>query len=587
LAILTIVICSLAGASASQALGDDISVVATVDRNSVWLGETFTYTVEVSGVQTGVRVKLPAMDAFRVAFGPSQGTQVSLVNGVVSMKSTASYTLLTVKAGSFRIDPATVTVGRRQYTTNAVAVTVRDAGGIRAGGTGRAQPQKGIYVTVETDKIEAYVNEQVILLFRLFVASQVTLAPPVRYIQPTLEGFLSEPLDTRDGYDTIINGVPYRVLELATALFPVRPGELTIVGAGAEGNVRVSRTLFGRTQRFTLTAEPTTLTVKPLPEPGKPASFTGSVGQFKLSVNKVPEEVEVGAPITLTAKISGSGSISGIGDPVLPEVEDVKRYELDPNQKITSRRDGLQGEKSFEIVLRPQKEGTLVIPKLEFTYFDTEQESYRTLARGPFELNVIPAANATAMRVVSFDTAAGKRGIQVVGEDIFTIYSTPGRLSSSETLSAPAWVVLLTAPPCAHLLVLLAVRRKYRLKTDVRYVRHLNALRTARATLKAAARTCRSGRTGEACPGIAGAISNYLSDKLNLAPGALTSEETVEKLEAAGAAPELISEVVAILDQCDAARYAGAGEEPVGTAQLVKRTESLLSRLERVFGKMR
>ena len=89
------------------------------------------------------------------------------------------------------------------------------------------------------------------------------------------------------------NGEDYRFLVLRkTVLYPQKTGKLNIEPLSLDISVQVPtnrRDIFGRRMMAqahrTVSAGNKTINVKPLPEAGKPADFSGAVGGFSFDVS--------------------------------------------------------------------------------------------------------------------------------------------------------------------------------------------------------------------------------------------------------------------------------------------------------------
>ena len=112
---------------------------------------------------------------------------------------------------------------------------------------------------------------------------------------PDFENFWSRNIDNdqlsvKNGS---FGGEPYRYIELRkTVLYPQKTGELKINPLTLNLSVEVPtnrRDIFGRrlyeTVEHRISAKTRTINVKPLPEEGKPASFTGAVGKFSIDTS--------------------------------------------------------------------------------------------------------------------------------------------------------------------------------------------------------------------------------------------------------------------------------------------------------------
>src|SRR5205823_13390231 len=73
---------------------------------------------------------------------------------------------------------------------------------------------------------------------------------------------------------------------------------------------------FAERRDIKVKSEPVALQIKPLP-PGAPPAFSGAVGNFTIAAAADPKKVQIGDPITITAKISGRGNFDRVSTPVL------------------------------------------------------------------------------------------------------------------------------------------------------------------------------------------------------------------------------------------------------------------------------
>src|SRR5262249_29320254 len=122
-----------------------------------------------------------------------------------------------------------------------------------------------------------------------------------------------------------------------------------------------------------------------------PDGFNGAVGQFSLQVTASPTEVTVGDPITVRTIITGRGLIETLTLPTQSHWRDFKVYP--PNTAVESNDPlGLSGTKFFTNAVIPLNHEIKALPPLQFTYFDPEARSYRTLTGPAIPLSVRPNA---------------------------------------------------------------------------------------------------------------------------------------------------------------------------------------------------
>ena len=82
------------------------------------------------------------------------------------------------------------------------------------------------------------------------------------------------------------------------------------------------------------------ITVKPLPTEGKPANFSGMVGNYSFSADFDRTELKVGEAMTLTINIKGDGLPGSITDPKLPDFGEFRSVppENELNKKVSGIR---------------------------------------------------------------------------------------------------------------------------------------------------------------------------------------------------------------------------------------------------------
>lgn len=109
-----------------------------------------------------------------------------------------------------------------------------------------------------------------------------------------------------------------------TLLYPQKTGDLTIEPLALSINVEVPtqrRDIFGnyitQPEKLTVAANTRKISVKSLPEQGKPADFTGAVGDFNFDVTTTRKDLNATESLDLNIKASGNGNLKLLNFPVL------------------------------------------------------------------------------------------------------------------------------------------------------------------------------------------------------------------------------------------------------------------------------
>jgi len=148
-------------------------------------------------------------------------------------------------------------------------------------------------------------------------------------------------------------------------------------------------------EQFSITSQPASLTVKPLPLPA-PVGFNGAVGQFKLTSQLVPATATVGEPVTWTLTLEGTGNWPDI--PGLPARSVSKDFRIvQPQAKRVNKNDALyEASITEDIVLIPSKPGTYTLGPVTYTFFNPGTGVYEILKTQPATLTVSAGATPPA-----------------------------------------------------------------------------------------------------------------------------------------------------------------------------------------------
>ena len=152
-----------------------------------------------------------------------------------------------------------------------------------------------------------------------------------------------------------------------------------------------------------------TIHIHALPAEGRPAHFTGAIGQLKVTGEAQPGSVAVGEPVTLRFSVSGEGNFDYVRCPALPDDPAWKTYV--PSSKIDYQDEShTHAVKTFEQAVIPLKNGNVPLPAASFSYFDPAAKQYVTVPIALPEITVTgtptPLASAPAGGGTDSTTAA-------------------------------------------------------------------------------------------------------------------------------------------------------------------------------------
>ncbi len=597
-AIFLLLLSVVTGASAQ-----DLQVSATVDTNSIGVQDPFQLTITVAGNDSGQAQppRLPRLQGFRVIGGPSLNTQFQWINGRSTSSKSFIYTLTADKEGQFTIDPVEITVSGKVYRTQPIAMRVTAASrapaqsarptpaspfGDDVFGTRPSQPAPDdVFVTAELDRTTAFPGQQVTLIYHLYTRVNVTGLQLQE--NPPLTGFWVENIEGESkpaGMRRIINGREYLdYVVKKQALFANSPGKLKIPPSTFAVSVRSAGDFFGffgQTETIYRRSREVSLDVRPLPLDGRPASFNNAVGTYALSSELNKSSASTGDALSLRVKLTGKGNIKEIPDIPLPVMPDLTIYSSQREDSVrTVAGDQIGGEKSWEYVIVPKAPGAHTVPRLSFSYFDPERETYETLTTAPIPLQVV--AGADSGNAISGLPGINKQSLTRQGTDISFIKLSSGDLEPARRPAyySPWFYVPALLSLLFNIGAFMLQRERVRQSGDTTLVRRRKARRRAFERLR------KAGRAGRAEPRrfydqAALALAGYLEDRFNLPEIAVTTD-ALERVMAEESVPaETVKEAVAALQECDFGRFVSASSAPESSKALAIRIRKIIDALE-------
>lgn len=596
------------------------SFVARVDRTQVPLDDSFLFEVTLvldEGRAAGYRP--PNFKDFRVlGEHPSQSTQIQMGGGGTLMQVVYSwrYELSALAQGTFTIGPAKVKVGGREIETTPVSVTITGSVGPGRGGLAPSAPAarpgglpRGLgglfgaapssapagggrnFVRVVPSKTKVYVGEPLTAEWYLYLTERQDKYETLK--EPRTDGFWVEDLPI-PGNDRGLSltqqtheGRTYLVAPLLRrALFPLRSGPLSIWPLEAE----ISQVdFFGSTMRTELIkADAVEVEVLPLPKAGQPPNFDrAAVGQFALVATLDKTQVNVSEPVTLKLTVSGQGNLRKLAPPELPRLDGLRAYEPKVTTDLIAG-EPVSGHKTVEVLLLPQKPGSLVIPAMSLTYFDPARVEYTTARTEPITLVVTGNLAAAPVAVEAAPSQPSLGAPSAVVENVLPTELRPIRARSSLRRDLGAslyrsrlfgWLLLL--PPLAFAGTLMVGQIRLRLGQDTERRRGRRMRRQVKRRLGLAERHRAAGNKAEFFIEIDRTVRELLSAKLGRAVSGLSMDELTAKLMQAGVDESLCTRVTSVLEECDRARFAPGSVSDDGMTTALDRAGELIVQLER------
>ncbi|MDH6533380.1 protein BatD [Parabacteroides sp. 52] len=554
-------------------------VFKAIAPEAVVVGEQFRLTYTVNAEAKDLRVQ-GEMSDFDVLMGPTPSTSYSSswVNGKSSSEVSNSFTyiLMAKKEGTFNLPPATIKVNNSTYTSNGVTVRVLPQDKVNEAasqnqGNASGVSDKDIFMRMHVSSRNVFEQEAILVSFKLYFI----VAPAIENLKfPEFEGFWVQEIEqSKDGIQTKLenyNGRNYQTAVLKQVLlFPQRPGKLTIEGGTYDVNVRVarpqqrSRSLFDdlfdnmyTNVKKTLTTSPVTIDVKTLPS-GKPASFSGDVGNYTMTSSINATNLKANEAITIKVKIAGTGNIKLIKSPEVKFPNDFDIYDpkVTPDVKITSA--GVSGSKTIEYMAIPRFGGDFEIPAIQFSYFDPKAGSYKTLNSEPYKIHVEKGEGdvAAGPAVTNF---TNRENVRFLGQDIRFLKVKGVSFVSTDDIFFGSFMYYMCylIPALLFIVFFFIYRKQIKDNANIALVRTKKANKMAVKRLKNAGKLMKENKKEAFYDEVLRALWGYLSDKLNIPQSALSKDNVETELSKYGVDEVLIREFMDILNTCEFARYA-------------------------------
>ncbi|HEU5304483.1 MAG TPA: BatD family protein, partial [Gemmatimonadales bacterium] len=263
----------------------------SLDQDRVAVGEEVVYTVRaVSRSQEPMTVSVAPANGFEIV-SRSERTEVSLAGGP-TRTTVLEIRFRALRPGRWQIGPARVEQGTEVVEAEPLVLDVDPSAAVAATTLNprlrallertppppRGKAAVALVVSADTVRVGEQVDVVTAAWFprdlRLQLRRPPTLQPPV------IDGVWSFPQAAPPGIAVTrsIGGIAYDLFVAHQIVFPLVAGSISIPRAMLKYSTPLALQFFSQEERFALTSQPETLTVRTLPAEGRPADFNGAVG---------------------------------------------------------------------------------------------------------------------------------------------------------------------------------------------------------------------------------------------------------------------------------------------------------------------
>lgn len=549
---------------ATQLMAAQVEFTAKVSKKKLGVNERLR--VDFAMNNEGDNFFPPSFAGFDIVGGPSQSVSHSWVNGKRSFSKTYTYILSPTKRGRFTIKQATIDIDEETYKTIPIKIEVtaavekpkdaNDPGYVAS---------ENIHLVAEISNTSPYLNEAITIKYKLYVGRSVSVSNFNPIDNPKFADFWSQNIDVKQLKieQGTYKGENYKFVVLRkSVLYPQKTGKLAIEPLTLDVVVNVPtnrRDFFGGRQYQSVhqkvAAGNRTINVKSLPESGKPAGFTGAVGEFEFDVTANKTALKSGESLEATVKVSGKGNLKLFELPKLVVPSSLEVYEPEHNENVRTNLSGMNGVISDTYTIVPQYKGNYPVSKLEFSYFNPKTDTYHTLSSiehvvevltGPTNIEAVNQSNNT---IVTHQNVVGKN-------NQFRSFHTNSNLISTHTTqffkSILFWSLLLL-PLLVIPGVLLFQKKKALIANDVKGNKIRKADKLAKKFLSEAKKNLNN--KDAFYESLHKSLHNYLKAKLQIETAEFSKDKITAVFTNNNISENTTGSFVNLIEACDLARF--------------------------------
>lgn len=575
------------------------TITGELDRTEGTLGESFLLTLAIEGSRDS-DLDVPEVPGlvFRQQ-GISQST--SITNGQMVSELHVSYGIYPQRAGEFAIPSFSITLDGKKEATLPLALRVLASGQKGATPQGQAQSRPGqqgqqgqtqgqgsnakapdtggVFIERECANVVPLVGQQVMCTMRVYHRGNLNGGNRLNQSSADFRRFNVE---GEKRYQKIVSGQRYAVIELREIVVPLRGGKLELPPYALDARVltwnRKSNPFnkffdnfgggafnfdmnFTEEKEVTIKSDPQIFDVRPLPDAGKPAGFSGLVGDFQLAAAASKSKVLTGETVTITITITGDGILDQVDQLPLALEKLGRVYPDKPEYSEQIQGDaGIRSTKTFKYALVPSRAGSFDLGAVDVSVFNPKTSQYVTLEAKLGPLIVEPGkAEEKPLVVGAAGTPVnpGREVVKELGQDLVGPHG--GDLLLADQGFSRAQLFALSGAGGGSLLLAFGVMgldrlRQRRRAADPSLARRSAAFRTYKEQMSEA-----QAAAGPASVSLAHkAFRTYVGDKFGLKGSALSSRDLLSRLEALSLPAERLSDARRVLGQLEAAEFGGS-----------------------------
>lgn len=571
-----------------QGLLAQVQFEAKVSKTTLGLNERLR--IDFSMNADGDNFAPPSFEGFRVVGGPFQQMSQQWINGKGSFNKTYSYILLPSQRGALTIKQASIEINGQVYKTSPIKINVTAAVELPKDPNDAPQisADDALHLVAEVSKSNPYINEPITVVYKLYFSNNIGISNSRELDKPKYNDFWSQNIDIKQfaPEQAKYNGEIYRCITLKKViLYPQKSGKLTIEPLSLDIDVQLPtnrRDFFGRQQivedHKRVSAGAKTISVKALPEKGKPEDFSGAVGHFTFTAIPSKTTLKHGESLDLIVKVTGNGNMKlfDLPKPVVPS--GLEMYDPVHNEQVTTPLSGMTGSVSDKYTIIPEYKGNYPVKRMHFTYFDLGTGSYKIITSPEIMLKVLDGPDASQNQVAATSSTPNKRTISTT--DHFQFIKLKTHLVSTrkkDFFGSGLYYGLMLLPFLCIPFIVIFKKKKEAIDGDVtgNKIRMNNKL--AKKYLSEAQKQINNKEAFYIA--LEKAMHNFLKAKLHIETSEMSKDKISEILLSKNAQSQTILDFINLTENCEFARYAPSSA--VAIQQDYDKAVAIISDLEK------
>ena len=551
-----------------QGLMAQVQFEARVSKNTLGVNERLRIDFIMN--VDGDNFDQPSFDGFKIVAGPSQQISQSWVNGRSSFQKIYSYILQPNQKGTVNIKQAAIEYNGQTYKTSPIKIVVTNAVAQERDPNDRPQgsPNEMLNLVAEISKTSPYLNEPITVVYKLYF-NNINVTGFKELAKPKYNDFWNQNIDIKQlsvEQGSYQGERCYFVVLKKTILYPQKAGRLTIEPLSLDIGVQLPtnrRDMFGQMiitdDNKVVSAGAKTINVRPLPESGKPEGFGGAVGNFDFTVTPSKTTLKNGESLDLFVTASGNGNMKlfTLPKPVVPNA--LEMYDPVHDEKVTTSLSGMSGKITDKYTIIPQYKGKYAIKPMQFSYFDLNSGSYKTITSKEIMIDVLDGP----MQAEANASANAAKNVISKTEQFKYIKpkTTLVAIARNDFYGSDLYYTLLFMPFVILPIIVLAKKRKEAIDGDVTGNRIRMNNKLAKKYLSQAKKQLNNKEAFYIA--LEKAMHNFLKAKLHIETSEMSKDNIRELLLSRNANPETVQSFINLTENCEFARYAPASSASI------------------------